>query len=112
MTDTTYPPSADFTAKALIDADTYAGMFSRRKDASKIALLWLVDHLKTCGFTLFDTQFLTPHLATLGGVEIPRAEYRARLAEALEGDADFTAHPLPSDPQEVLQRITQTSYRA
>ncbi|MFD1510422.1 leucyl/phenylalanyl-tRNA--protein transferase [Lacimonas salitolerans] len=84
-------------------------MFSRRKDASKIALVWLVDHLNTCGFTLFDTQFLTPHLATLGGVEIPRAEYRARLAEALEGDADFTAHPLPTDPQDVLQRITQTS---
>lgn len=84
-------------------------MFSRRRDASKIALAWIVDHLNTCGFALFDTQFLTPHLATLGGVEIPRAEYRARLAEALEGDADFTAHPLPGTAQDVLQRITQTS---
>lgn len=84
-------------------------MFSRRRDASKIALAWLVDHLRRCGFTLFDTQFLTPHLASLGGVEITRAEYRARLAEALEGDADFTALALPGDAQDVLQRMTQTS---
>ena len=84
-------------------------MFSRRRDASKIALAWLVDHLRRCGFTLFDTQFLTPHLASLGGVEIPRAEYRARLAEALEGDADFTDLALPENAQDVLQRMTQTS---
>ncbi len=84
-------------------------MFSRRRDASKIALVWLVDHLRRCGFTLFDTQFLTPHLASLGGVEIPRGEYRARLSEALEGDADFTAYAVETDPQAVLQRMTQTS---
>ncbi|MCO0612163.1 leucyl/phenylalanyl-tRNA--protein transferase [Lutimaribacter sp. EGI FJ00015] len=84
-------------------------MFSRRRDASKIALLYLVDHLRRCGFALFDTQFLTAHLASLGGVEITRAEYRARLAEALEGDADITAHEVDRDPQAVLQRITQTS---
>ena len=84
-------------------------MFSRRRDASKIALAWLVDHLRRCGFTLFDTQFLTPHLASLGGVEIPRAEYRARLAEALEGDADFNGHDLSGDGHSVLQRMTQTS---
>ena len=84
-------------------------MFSRRADASKIALVWLVDHLRRCGFTLFDTQFLTPHLASMGGLEIPRAEYRARLSEALEGDAYFLAHALPDDAQDVLQRITQTS---
>lgn len=84
-------------------------MFSRRRDASKIALAWLVDHLRRCGFTLFDTQFLTPHLASLGGVEIPRGEYRARLAEALEGDADFNGHDLSGDGHSVLQRMTQTS---
>ncbi|SDI12695.1 leucyl/phenylalanyl-tRNA--protein transferase [Lutimaribacter saemankumensis] len=84
-------------------------MFSRRRDASKIALAWLVDHLRRCGFTLFDTQFLTPHLASLGGVEIPRAEYRARLAEALEGDADFNGHDLSGDGHSVLHRMTQTS---
>lgn len=84
-------------------------MFSRRTDASKVALAWLVAHLGACGFTLFDTQFITPHLASLGGLEISRAQYHARLADALETDADFAAHPLPASGQEVLQRITQTS---
>ncbi|MFY8145674.1 MAG: leucyl/phenylalanyl-tRNA--protein transferase, partial [Rhodobacter sp.] len=41
-------------------------MFSRRRDASKVALAWLVDRLRAGGFTLFDTQFLTAHLASLG----------------------------------------------
>jgi leucyl/phenylalanyl-tRNA--protein transferase len=64
-------------------------MFSRRTDASKVALAHLVDRLRAGGFTLFDTQFLTPHLASLGGIEISRAEYRRRLAEALRGRASF-----------------------
>lgn len=64
-------------------------MFSRRTDASKLALAWLIDRLCAGGFTLFDTQFLTPHLASLGAVEIPRAAYRARLAKAIELEADF-----------------------
>ncbi len=64
-------------------------MFSRRTDASKVALAWLVHRLRAGGFTLFDTQFLTPHLASLGGIEIPRADYRRRLAAALEGTARF-----------------------
>ncbi|MDU8911185.1 leucyl/phenylalanyl-tRNA--protein transferase [Aestuariicoccus sp. MJ-SS9] len=84
-------------------------MFSRRTDASKIALAFLVDHLRRCGFTLFDTQFLTSHLASLGAVEITRADYRRRLAEALEHDADFAAKPLARSGQEVVQRSTQTS---
>ncbi|MGB3177116.1 MAG: leucyl/phenylalanyl-tRNA--protein transferase [Albidovulum sp.] len=83
-------------------------MFSTRTDASKIALAYLVDRLRQGGFQLFDTQFLTPHLASLGAVEIPRAAYRARLAEALEGHADFTRPDTPS-PQLLLQRSTQTS---
>src|SRR5690606_6623577 len=58
-------------------------MFSRRTDASKVALAYLVDRLRLGGFTLFDTQFLTPHLASLGGVEITRDAYRRRLSEAL-----------------------------
>ena len=84
-------------------------MFSYRTDASKLALAHLTDHLKRCGFVLFDTQFLTPHLARLGGVEIPRAEYRRRLQEALEVEADITALPLETDPGQILQRSTQTS---
>ncbi len=69
-------------------------MFSARTDGSKLALAHLVAHLKTCGFVLFDTQFLTPHLARLGAIEIPRSDYRARLAEALTHRADITAHPV------------------
>ncbi|KGM49050.1 leucyl/phenylalanyl-tRNA--protein transferase [Pseudooceanicola atlanticus] len=84
-------------------------MFSRRTNASKIALAWLVAHLKNGGFVLFDTQFLTSHLASLGAVEVSRAEYRARLADALIVDADFTAPALPTGGQEVVQLNTQTS---
>ena len=64
-------------------------MFSRRTDASKIALAWLVHRLRAGGFTLFDTQFLTPHLASLGAQEISRAEYHRRLARALGQAARF-----------------------
>ncbi|MEK0163228.1 leucyl/phenylalanyl-tRNA--protein transferase [Phaeobacter sp. A36a-5a] len=83
-------------------------MFSRRRDASKIALAYLMDRLQQTGFTLCDTQFLTPHLASLGAVEISRARYRRQLREALDIDADFTAAPLPT-PQALVQRITQIS---
>jgi leucyl/phenylalanyl-tRNA---protein transferase len=84
-------------------------MFSRRRDASKIALAWLVDRLRAGGFALFDVQFLTPHLASLGAVEIGRAAYRARLAQALRGAADFTVQPLPASAAGVLQRSTHRS---
>ena len=82
-------------------------MFSRRADGSKIALAYLVDRLREAGFVLFDTQFLTPHLASLGAIEFPRAEYLRRLAVALEGVADFEG-PAPA-PQLLMQRMTQTS---
>lgn len=64
-------------------------MFSRRTDASKVALAWLIHRLNAGGFRLFDTQFLTPHLRSLGGQEVPRAEYHRRLAKALQENADF-----------------------
>ena len=64
-------------------------MFSRRNDASKIALAWLVHRLRAGRFTLFDTQFLTPHLASLGAQEIPRAEYHRQLDRALKRQAQF-----------------------
>jgi leucyl/phenylalanyl-tRNA--protein transferase len=66
-------------------------MFSTRTDASKVALAYLVDRLRAAGFVLFDTQFITPHLASLGAVEIPRADYRRRLAAAIEVRAQFPA---------------------
>jgi leucyl/phenylalanyl-tRNA--protein transferase len=64
-------------------------MFSRVTDASKIALAFTVHRLNAGGFSLFDTQFLTPHLASLGGCEIPRAEYRRLLADAVQQVAHF-----------------------
>ncbi len=58
-------------------------MFTRVRDASKVALVHLVERLKERGFTLFDTQFLTDHTERLGAMEIPRSEYLKRLQEAL-----------------------------
>ncbi|MEM9550284.1 MAG: leucyl/phenylalanyl-tRNA--protein transferase [Pseudomonadota bacterium] len=83
-------------------------MFSRRVDASKMALAYLVDRLKLGGFTLFDTQFVTDHLASLGAIEIPRAEYHRQLKRAMARHADFTRAPIPT-AQAVLQRNSQTS---
>ncbi len=84
-------------------------MFSRGTDGSKIALAWAVDHLRRTGFTLFDTQFITPHLTSLGAVEIPRAQYHAQLRLAVDGAASVLALPLETDPQAVVQRMTQMS---
>lgn len=64
-------------------------MFSRRTNASKTALFHLVERLKNGGFTLLDTQFLTPHLASMGGVEIPQEDYLILLRAALRKDASF-----------------------
>lgn len=83
-------------------------MFSRRSNASKIALACLVDRLLDGGFILFDTQFLTDHLASLGAVEIDRATYHQLLQTATSLPASFTNPPLRA-PQEVVQRMTHTS---
>jgi leucyl/phenylalanyl-tRNA---protein transferase len=83
-------------------------MFSRQRDASKVALVYLVDRLRSAGFTLFDTQFLTDHLASLGAIEISRATYHTLLDGALAGQADFLASD-PANAQDVVQRMTQTS---
>ncbi len=84
-------------------------MFSTATDASKVGLAYLTHRLSICGFTLFDTQFITDHLATLGAIEIERRDYHARLLDALEVTASFDATlPLPT-PQDLIQRNTQTS---
>lgn len=59
-------------------------MFSHATDASKVCLVALVEHLQNRGYVLHDTQFLTPHLQTLGGTEITRASYEQRLSEAIQ----------------------------
>ena len=83
-------------------------MFSRQTDASKVALAACVDRLRRGGFALFDTQFLTAHLASLGAVEIARSDYRRHLQAALKHDADFTS-PAAATLQEIVQRMSQTS---
>lgn len=62
-------------------------MFSRRRDASKVAMAWLVARLRVGGFTLLDCQFMTPHLASLGAIEIPAEAYSELLGEALGAGA-------------------------
>jgi leucyl/phenylalanyl-tRNA--protein transferase len=64
-------------------------MFARLTDASKIALAFLVSHLRRRGYVLFDTQFLTEHTARLGAIEIPRQEYLDRLQQALQVHTSF-----------------------
>jgi leucyl/phenylalanyl-tRNA--protein transferase len=64
-------------------------MFTRRRDASKVALVHLVARLRQRGYQLFDIQLLTEHTARLGAVEIPRAEYLARLRQALARPVTF-----------------------
>jgi leucyl/phenylalanyl-tRNA--protein transferase len=58
-------------------------MFHWQRDASKVALMALVDLMRGAGMTLLDAQWCTPHLASLGAVEISRADYLRRLADAL-----------------------------
>ncbi len=83
-------------------------MFSRRTDASKIALVHLWDRLRRGGYALLDTQFITAHLSRFGAIEIAREVYRERLDAALETPATF--YPAEGGtPESVLQSLSQTS---
>ena len=84
-------------------------MFSRARDASKVALVHLVARLAAGGFRLLDTQFPNPHLARLGATEIPRAEYLRRLDRALAADADFYSLPRAASPSAWLSAIPAAS---
>lgn len=64
-------------------------MFHRKTDASKFALVSLVDHLRERKFVLLDTQWSTPHLARFGAVEIPRAKYLNLLSRAIDLPREF-----------------------
>ncbi len=77
-------------------------MFSRARDASKVALVHLVARLRLGGFTLLDAQFLTEHLSQFGAREIPRADYKRRLAQAVSATADWRDAP---DPAALLATI-------
>lgn len=83
-------------------------MFSRATDGSKLALAYLTQHLKTCGFTLFDTQFLTDHLASLGAVEISRSTYQLKLKEAIRRAADIQSRQLPDAASVLSSSLSAT----
>lgn len=68
-------------------------MFHRDRDASKVALVHLVARLKTGGYRLLDTQFVTPHLATFGAVAVPRNDYMRRLTRVVSRSADWWRWP-------------------
>ncbi|HVY20869.1 MAG TPA: leucyl/phenylalanyl-tRNA--protein transferase [Bauldia sp.] len=83
-------------------------MFSRERDASKVALVHLVARLKAGGFRLLDTQFTTPHLKQFGAIDVDRAGYQTLLEEAIAADADF--YFLGGATSDViLQSVSQTS---
>lgn len=94
-------------------------MFSRERDASKVALAALVDRLIKGGYRLLDTQFVTDHLRQFGAIEIPREAYHRRLRQALEcpaifysdGGAILSSTPWTSESAAVgsSQSTTQTS---
>ncbi|WP_108680877.1 leucyl/phenylalanyl-tRNA--protein transferase [Methyloceanibacter sp. wino2] len=101
-------------------------MFSRARDTSKIALVYLVARLKYGGFTLLDTQFITDHLAQFGAIEISRQVFQQLLEEALDCDlgngsadgsgdsadmaaASFAALPVDTDPAEILELVSRAS---
>ena len=84
-------------------------MFSHARDASKIALAYLVARLKAGGFILLDTQFTTPHLAAFGARSVPKAYYHELLGHAVGMQADFYSLAAGASPEDVVQLITQTS---
>lgn len=71
-------------------------MFHEVNDASKVALYSLTRRLAERRFHLLEVQFLTPHLASLGAIEIPRTEYLRRLRHAIKGTARFADEALPA----------------
>lgn len=64
-------------------------MFHRETDASKVALVALVERLRVRGYTLLDTQWVTPHLEQFGAIEIPRDDYLRLLEDSLRLDCSF-----------------------
>jgi leucyl/phenylalanyl-tRNA---protein transferase len=84
-------------------------MFSRQRDASKVALVHLVARLISGGFRLLDCQFMTEHLRSFGAIEIPRDEFKVRLAEAIDRTATFQRELDGADACAIVQERTRTS---
>jgi leucyl/phenylalanyl-tRNA--protein transferase len=83
-------------------------MFSRERDASKVALVHLVARLKAGGFTLLDTQFTTKHLKQFGAIELDKRTYQRLLEEAINQPADY-GRLGGGTGEDILQLVSQTS---
>ena len=84
-------------------------MFSRQRDASKVALVHLVARLRVGGFRLLDAQFTTAHLTQFGAIDVDRPVYQEMLEEAVAAEADFYRLPGGGTSDVVLQSLSQTS---
>ena len=84
-------------------------MFSRERDASKVAMVHLVARLIQGGFRLLDCQFMTEHLRSFGAIEIPREAFRALLADAIDHPATFQRELGGAEPCAIVQANTRTS---
>src|SRR5512143_1655813 len=84
-------------------------MFSRRRDASKVALVHLVARLRVGGYRLLDAQFMTAHLEQFGAVEISRLDYHRQLTRALSSEAEFQRAGAGLSGAAALQVISQAS---
>lgn len=84
-------------------------MFTRARDASKVALCHLAARLRKSGYVLLDSQFVTDHLRQFGTIEIDRAQYKAQLAKALRVNADFQPELSSAELDAFIQSTTQTS---
>jgi leucyl/phenylalanyl-tRNA--protein transferase len=84
-------------------------MFSRERDASKVALVHLVARLIRGGFRLLDCQFMTEHLRSFGALEVPRDEFKLMLAEAIDRTATFQRELGGADPCAIVQESTRKS---
>ena len=87
-------------------------MFSRERDASKVALVHLVARLRRGGWTLLDAQFLTEHLTQFGAVETPQADYLKRLEAALRVRPDTASLALPLSGAEAVDYASQPTTQA
>jgi len=80
-------------------------MFSTERDASKVALVYLVARLIHGGFTMLDTQFVTDHLRQFGTIELDKSSFQDKLDEAVDQKASFLALPADTDPDAILSII-------
>ena len=84
-------------------------MFSRERDASKVALVHLVARLKVGGYRLLDTQFTTAHLKRFGAIDVDRRHYQVLLDAAVAARADFYRLPGGATSDVILHSVSQTS---